>query len=113
MKRPRKQATHHLRSRPTLHKRLPSRIPRHSLDIIIQPRSQTSNRQNPKQQPERKRDSLFERRRFALEVKAYQDGDGDDGHVRREAEPGEECWGLSVRLSLIWSSKMDEVDDQF
>lgn len=33
-----------------------------------------------------------------FQVEGDEDGDGDDGHVGCEAEPGEECW----KEMLVW-----------
>ena len=82
-----KEITHQLRPRPALHQRLPPRIPRDSLDVIVQSRRETRNGQTPEHQTERQRDALLQRRGFGFEVEGNEDGDGDDGHVGREAEP--------------------------
>jgi hypothetical protein len=89
--------TYQLRPRPTLHQSLSPRIPRHSLNIIIQARRETRYRQTPEHEAKRQRDPLLQWGGFGFEVEGDEDGDGDDGHVGCEAEPGEECCVLLDR----------------
>lgn len=76
-----RHVTHHLRTQPTLHERLPFTIPIDSLDVIPKPTHQASNRQQPKDKSERQSYAPLERRRFVLQVERDEDGDGADGHV--------------------------------
>ena len=71
-------AENDLRLYTALHKRPPPRILRHGPDVVRESAAETGYGQDPEDEAERERDSLFERCRCVLEVKVDEYGDGDD-----------------------------------
>ena len=68
------------------------RVPIHRLDVIVQPGRQTPHGQQPEDDAEGHREALLDGAGLVFEVKGDEDGDGHDGHVGCQAEPGEESW---------------------
>ena len=85
---------HHRKDRtrlpPALHQRRPATILGHGINIIRKPTTQTRHRQHPKDNSKRESEIAFQRGGLGFQVEGDEDGDGDDGHVDAEAQPGEE-----------------------